>query len=257
MKVPFKETKNDAIDIVLASNIIEVGVDIERLSLMTINGQPKTSAQYIQVSGRVGRKVDKRPGLVVTEYNPTNSNDKSHYEHFVEFHQKLYAQVEESSVTPFSKFAIERGLPAVIIGFLRQAFDEKKIGEAPDVDYIESDEVKDKLNVFFNNIVDRAKKVDQSELSTLAKSIREIIKKLTSNSYDSWEYRSGKKANNGFMVPLTKEKDDVPEEVIRVMFSMRSVDAVAHLSVTSLEKIVEIDSTDNETESISKGDWFN
>lgn len=256
MKEPYKEIKNDAIDIVLASNIIEVGVDIDRLSLMTINGQPKTSAQYIQVSGRVGRKVDERPGLIVTEYNPTNSNDKSHYEHFVEFHQKLYAQVEESSVTPFSEFAIERGLPAVIIGFLRQALDERKIGEAPDADYIESDEVKEKLSLFFNNIVDRAEKVDQSELSSLKKCIRKMIIKLTSNSYDSWEYRAGKKANNGFMVPLSKDEGDVPEEVIRVMFSMRSVDAVAHLSVTNLEKIVEIDLNGNETESTKKGGWF-
>src|SRR5699024_2311382 len=85
---PYKEKSNKAIDICLASNIIEVGIDIDRLSLMTIVGQPKTTAQYIQVSGRIGRKVEERPGLVVTIYNPSNSNDKSHFEHFNEYHQK-------------------------------------------------------------------------------------------------------------------------------------------------------------------------
>lgn len=256
MKVPYTNKKNNAIDIVLASNIIEVGVDIDRLSLMTINGQPKTSAQYIQVSGRVGRKVDKRPGLVVTEYNPTNSNDKSHYEHFVEFHQKLYAQVEESSVTPFSKFAIERGLPAVIIGFLRQSFDQRRLGKSLDETYVESDEVKEKISLFLDSIVERAKKVDSTELASLRKCAKEILNKLVSNSYESWEYKGGEKTVNGFMVPLTKGKEDVPDEVTRVMFSMRSVDAVAQLSVTPLKNLIQIKSTQDESNDDEKGGWF-
>lgn len=131
LKVDFSKYNNQAIDLVLASNIIEVGVDVDRLALMTIVGQPKTTSQYIQVSGRVGRKPEQSPGLVVTIYNRGDSNDKSHYEHFNEFHQKLYANVEESSVTPFSHFSIERGFPAVLIGYLRQCFNEKDLGVAP------------------------------------------------------------------------------------------------------------------------------
>ena len=125
LKTDYTITKNEAIDLALASNIIEVGVDIDRLSLMTIVGQPKTTSQYIQVSGRIGRKVDENPGLVIVLYNKGNSTDKSHYEHFNEYHQQLYANVEETSITPFSYFSIERGLPAVLIGFLRQIFDYK------------------------------------------------------------------------------------------------------------------------------------
>ena len=117
LKTDYTITKNEAIDLALASNIIEVGVDIDRLSLMTIVGQPKTTSQYIQVSGRIGRKVDENPGLVIVLYNKGNSTDKSHYEHFNEYHQQLYANVEETSITPFSYFSIERGLPAVLIGF--------------------------------------------------------------------------------------------------------------------------------------------
>jgi len=110
-------------DFCLASSIIEVGVDIDRLSLMTIIGQPKTSAQYIQVSGRVGRRSYERPGLVVTLYNNSRARDKSHYEDFRGYHQQLYSHVEPASVTPFSRPALLRGLAATAIGYVRQTSD--------------------------------------------------------------------------------------------------------------------------------------
>lgn len=108
----------------LASSIIEVGVDIDRLALMTIVGQPKTTAQYIQVSGRVGRRKD-RPGLVVTLYNGFKARDKSVYEDFTSYHQRLYANVEPSVLTPFSTPALKRGLRATLIGFIRQTLHEE------------------------------------------------------------------------------------------------------------------------------------
>jgi hypothetical protein len=87
---------------------------------MTIVGQPKTTAQYIQVSGRVGRKSDERPGLVVTIYNNSKPRDKSHFEDFRGYHQRLYAKVEPASVTPFSTPALKRGLAAITIANIRQ-----------------------------------------------------------------------------------------------------------------------------------------
>ncbi|MDA8255888.1 MAG: helicase-related protein [Betaproteobacteria bacterium] len=107
------------IDACLASNIIEVGVDIQRLSLMAIVGQPKTTSQYIQVSSRVGRDAEK-PGLVVVIYSQTKPRDRSHYEKFRSYHQKLYAQVEPTSVTPFSAPAVDRALHAIIVAMVRQ-----------------------------------------------------------------------------------------------------------------------------------------
>lgn len=104
----------------LASSIIEVGVDIDRLSVMSIIGQPKTTAQYIQVSGRIGRNDTERPGLVVTIYNNAKPRDKSHYEDFRGYHQRLYARVEPATVTPFSRPALRRGLAAITIANLRQ-----------------------------------------------------------------------------------------------------------------------------------------
>ncbi len=109
----------DTVEACLASNIIEVGVDIDRLSLMTIVGQPKTTSQYIQVSSRIGRSQE-RPGLVVVAYSQSKPRDRSHYERFRSYHQRLYAQVEPTSVTPFSPPAVDRALHGIIVTTVRQ-----------------------------------------------------------------------------------------------------------------------------------------
>ena len=133
------ESKKRPIDMCLTSNIIEVGIDIDRLSLITLLGQPKTTSSYIQVSGRIGRKWEERPGLVVTMYASKRPRDKSHFEKFKSYHQRLYAEVEPMSVTPFAPPVIERALHAVLVGYVRMysdssidspnPFPEKKIEE--------------------------------------------------------------------------------------------------------------------------------
>ncbi|MBW4548610.1 MAG: hypothetical protein KME25_29890 [Symplocastrum torsivum CPER-KK1] len=119
------------IDVCLASNIIEVGVDIDRLSLMAVVGQPKTTSQYIQVTGRVGRRWWERPGLVVTLYSPTRPRDRSHFEKFRSYHERLYAQVEPTSVTPFSPPVLDRALHAIMGAYVRQTGDGQ-IAKSPD-----------------------------------------------------------------------------------------------------------------------------
>ncbi|MGC8551035.1 MAG: helicase-related protein [Acidobacteriaceae bacterium] len=109
-----------AIDACLASNIIEVGVDIDRLSLMGVVGQPKTTATYIQVTGRVGRRWWDRPGLVLTIYNPAKSRDRSHFEQFHSYHRRLYERVEPTTATPFATSAVQRALVGALIAYARQ-----------------------------------------------------------------------------------------------------------------------------------------
>ncbi len=124
LSTPYTTADNyQVIDACLASNIIEVGVDIDRLSLMGVVGQPKTTATYIQVTGRVGRRWWERPGLILMVYNPGKSRDRSHFEQFHSYHRRLYERVEPTSATPFALSAIQRALPGALITWARQQSD--------------------------------------------------------------------------------------------------------------------------------------
>jgi Helicase conserved C-terminal domain len=104
------------IDVLLASNMLSVGVDIDRLGLMVVSAQPKTSAEYIQATSRVGRV---HPGLVIEVYNWIRPRDTSHYERFGHYHDTFYRHVEATSVTPFSARARDRALPGVLVSYVR------------------------------------------------------------------------------------------------------------------------------------------
>lgn len=110
----------------LASNIIEVGVDIDRLAMMGVAGQPKSTAQYIQATGRVGRRPG-HPGLILMNYGAMKARDRSHYEHFQSYHTKLYAQVEPASVTPFTIPVLDRALHAVLVAYVRQTLPKDEL----------------------------------------------------------------------------------------------------------------------------------
>lgn len=105
------------LDVLLATNMISVGVDVKRLGLMVVANQPKTTAEYIQATSRVGRAV---PGLVCTVFNWARPRDLSHYETFERYHATFYAQVEALSVTPFAPRALDRGLSALLAALIRQ-----------------------------------------------------------------------------------------------------------------------------------------
>jgi hypothetical protein len=113
-------SRPEGIDVCLASNIIEVGIDIERLSLMMVVGQPKSTSTYIQATGRVGRNPREAPGLVVTLLSPTKSRDRSHFEQFNTFHRRLYERVEPSSVTPHASQALRWAAIGAILLHARQ-----------------------------------------------------------------------------------------------------------------------------------------
>lgn len=139
LSAPYSAAEDSAtLDACLASNIIEVGVDIERLSLMGVVGQPKTTATYIQVTGRVGRQWWNRAGLILMIYNPSKSRDRSHFEQFHSYHRRLYERVEPTSATPFALSAIQRGLPGALIAWARQHSSAPVQNEAAYMDALES-----------------------------------------------------------------------------------------------------------------------
>jgi superfamily II DNA/RNA helicase len=108
------------VDCAIATNMISVGLDIPRLGLMVVLGQPKTHAEYIQATSRVGR-TDEGPGLVVTLLNFHKPRDRSHYERFRHYHETFYRSVEVGSVTPFSARALDRGFAGALVGLARHA----------------------------------------------------------------------------------------------------------------------------------------
>lgn len=115
--------EKEKVDVALATNMISVGLDIVRLGLMVVLGQPKTCAEYIQSTSRVGRDPQ-RPGLVVTLLNIHKPRDRSHYERFTAYHESFYRNVEATSVTPFSPRALDRALAAALVALCRQSVPE-------------------------------------------------------------------------------------------------------------------------------------
>lgn len=117
----WQEGDTRAIDVVLATNMLSVGVDVNRLGLMAVNGQPKGTAEYIQATSRVGRSF---PGLVCTVLTWARPRDLSHYETFEHYHATFYKHVEAQSVTPFSPRAMDRGLTGSLLSLMRLENDE-------------------------------------------------------------------------------------------------------------------------------------
>lgn len=111
--------KDMPLDVVLATSMLQVGVDVQRLGLMLVVGQPKNTAEYIQASSRVGRDPSVRPGLVVSLGNWARPRDLAHFEQFRHYHETFYAQVEALSVTPYSPTSLARGIDGLLISVAR------------------------------------------------------------------------------------------------------------------------------------------
>jgi hypothetical protein len=122
------------VDVVLATSMLQVGVDVSRFGLMVVTGQPKNTAEYIQASSRVGRSASK-PGLVVTLYNWSRPRDLAHYEDFEHYHATYYRQVEALSVTPYTRRALDRGTAATFVAAVRNVIEPySRDADAQDVD---------------------------------------------------------------------------------------------------------------------------
>ena len=214
----------ECVDVCLASNIIEVGIDIDRLGLMTIVGQPKTTAQYIQVSGRVGRDP-KTPGLVITIFGASKPRDRSHYERFRTYHQQLYAQVEPTSVTPFAEPVLKRALHAATISLMRQL--EPGLEPSP----FPRDQFREAVAV----LRERASIVDGEELPTFDYWVGVRAHQWAHGERTNWAattyFRGDPK--QGLMRPAGELADPGNKGVTwDTPMSMRSVDSECRLEVT-------------------------
>jgi len=220
------------VDACLASNLIEVGIDIDRLSLMAVVGQPKTTSQYIQVTGRVGRKWWERPGLVVTLYSASKPRDRSHFEKFRSYHERLYAQVEPTSVTPFSPPVLDRALHAVMVAYVRQA-GNSNVAASP---YPFPGELIEQLR---RVLLPRAQVVDTEEVANF-----ERVFEKRAKEWRQWERTRWHGDPRGSDIPQLRVAGDyVSRERARISWptqmSMRNVDAQCQAEITRLYLIGE------------------
>lgn len=208
-------------DYVLATNMISVGIDIDRLNLMIIDGQPKLNSEYIQASSRVGRKT---PSIVIDLYNATKSRDKSHYEQFITYHSNIYKYVEATSVTPFSNMSREKALHAVLISLVRQFIPEMS-------DEYGAGKIKDKKEEIYklvDKILQRIEIVDKEELQKAKEDLNEIIEKWDKIT-DGYNLTYSKKDTKKLLI-RTDEANNSTSGFI-TLNSMRNVDTASNIFI--------------------------
>jgi hypothetical protein len=209
---------NTVIDLILATNMLSVGIDIDRLNVMQINGMPRNIAEYIQASSRVGRK-DK--GLVVTLFDFNRARDKSYFENFLSFHQSLYKQIEPLSITPFTENTIDKMISSLLVTYVRhkQGLNENKDIKRFTIESIEG--LKALLEKRFpdsNNIEFCFKKIDE-----LATDWEEKIKQ--DNPYDKYQGKASA------LLFKPDQSVDANNSKWIVMQSMRDIDSNSFIQI--------------------------
>lgn len=227
LNVTLERDAGSCFDACLASNIIEVGVDIDRLSVMAVVGQPKTTSSYIQITGRVGRRWWDRPGLILMTYNPGKSRDRSHFEQFHSYHRRLYERVEPTTATPFALSAIRRAAAGVFLSWLRQHV------ESVDKHQQIIDEAREACDILISRceyvLSESVEDMERSK-AQLEQIFDDFERKISSNP-QMWEnypprtdisyfmrwpgqYYSHGQKNSGFEVPTSMRQVDTTSELI-------------------------------------------
>ncbi len=231
-----KQNKND---VLLASSMISVGVDISRLGLMVMNGQPRTVAEYIQASSRVGRST---PGLVVTLHNLFRPRDRSHFERFTSFHEAFYRMVEASTVTPFSSRAVDRGLAAITVALARFAHPQltprkgsEKLDQFPQLPATIAGIIKDRAAGHDGRFAPEDADQIGGRVESLMSDWSAIVAALNGASvavpYSPWESKEPTTLLRTVLDP-TPEQDDRLDH-FRAPTSMRNVEPTVHVWVNN------------------------
>ncbi|TQV87668.1 helicase-related protein [Aliikangiella coralliicola] len=223
-KWPRSEEQGWPVDMLLATNMISVGVDVARLGLMVVAGQPKSTAEYIQATSRVGRGF---PGMVVTVYNPARSRDRSHYEQFVGYHQAIYRYVEPTSVTPFSAPARSRGFAGMVIALARLLTGMKvpeDISKHPDAQ-----------EELIELILKRVQQIDKEEYDDSRRELLKIIKNWKEYLPPEFGQMAGSPTTQTLMHPFGRKiNEDFEGKAFPVLTSMRSVDVTCAARVLQI-----------------------
>jgi hypothetical protein len=215
-----EKTKKEAgaLDAVLATNMISVGVDVNRLGIMVVHGQPKTTSEYIQATSRVGRKY---PGLVLTIFNSMRSRDLSHYERFKAYHQTLYRNVETMSVTPFTIGSRRKGLTGSLIGFLRQSLIE--ISKEKSANQFTVTNKVEELRGRFLDRIDKTENWNTQEADAVLTQYLKWWEDVASKYHENLSYRKSDYTKNHLLRQFDEKAKTL--EAKPAMTSLRSVEA--------------------------------
>jgi hypothetical protein len=207
--LPFHEP--DRVDCAIATNMISVGLDIPRLGLMGVLGQPKTTAEYIQATSRVGR-TDDAPGLVVTLLNVHKPRDRSHYERFRHYHETFYRSVEVGSITPFSARALDRGFAGALVAGARHLRPELTPATgAQNLAVVRSDLERRLLGVFRQRLLQQPMSEDE-RVDRLAGVQDRVVDLL-----DSWQNVGDAYASVGAAMKYQRYEPDSARPLLREM----------------------------------------
>lgn len=172
-------------DIILATNMISVGLDIERFNTIVMNSMPRNIAEYIQASSRVARN---KQGLVVTLHNPFRARDLSHFERFKEFHEKLYYYVEPISITPFSKKSVSKYLPLYLATMIRHHYQElSDVVSAASLTENLKERIILELSKYFKNRLHRNQQLSPELRELLTSELEEYIEKFIQDALYYWK----------------------------------------------------------------------
>lgn len=213
-----------------STNMISVGVDVGRLGTMTVVGQPKTTAEYIQATSRVGRNAD-RPGLVVTVYSPSKPRDRSHYESFTPYHASLYRSVEPSSVTPFSVPARLRALHADLVVLVRHA-----LGLSGDQQAASFDPDDERFTTLVEKFLSRVERADATELKRVETHLDTLIERWVKRAADAEPLGGLRYSQGGRERPKLLKRFTERDDGWATLDSMRSVDVEVHVQVRGPRK---------------------
>lgn len=228
-------------DVLLATNMISVGVDVSRLGLMVAAGQPKATAEYIQATSRVGRE---HPGLVLTIYNWARPRDLSHYERFRHYHATFYQQVEPLSVTPFAPRAMDRSMAGLLVSLIRLT-DTRWNENRSAADVKRDDRL---VNEAIETIVFRAVNL-RSDTAVEAEVRARLAALLDTWSYEQRPREGGallgykKRRGDGRTVPLLHMAGQGPWQIFTSLNSLREVEATSPLM---LQQDVRLDGSEHQ-----------